>query len=184
MENEDAIAIGRAKARVTLAQDVLDQLAGGVIQATLGEYVGLDQNVTMLWKLSTVNSSYDLRELVTVSTECRVCAKGALFVAKVSRFNAISTSQVPGPTHWRSMAAYLSEFPRDQLDLMEFAFEGRITGDPDVDGEMLHVAQKWRRDVLNRFDSHADQLDEGVIGPVLLRAIMQNVVDNGGEFVP
>lgn len=165
-------------ARVILARDVLAQMEAHEIRATYGEYVSLPPTSMMDWITNGPDQEpLDLRELLRKDPRaCKVCARGALFIAKVKRFNAVTTQDVPTPHSWRAMSRYLGEFSREQLALMEMAFEGNDIHD-ELDGEQHSAIAAWRIEQLMPLISEDEE-------SILLKAIMQNVIANRGEFVP
>jgi hypothetical protein len=157
--------------RLHLAQDVLDQLADGKLRAKSGVYFHLSAaNVRKLKKLS-------VQEALEQAPTCQVCALGALFVSRVAGYNQFRTGTLleewadltSGPLTWRGpIVSPLSMFSSEQISLIECAFEC---------GDEFGNASPWKR-------MQATRLYEHLRSPrARLRAIMQNIIRNGGNFV-
>lgn len=143
----------------------------------------------------------DAREALK-GKQCSVCAKGALLVAAIDRFNKVKLEELydnAGYGHYRSIAIYgetpskkwLEQwFDADQLTLIEAAFETSMNCGSD--GESLYGkylgSGKYEIAYGELVDSpinHAVYFGEGYDGhDERLRAIMQNIIDHNGEFVP
>lgn len=107
---------------------------------------------------------------------CKVCALGALFLGNL-RFSSYSADYRTcgmGPGHMRTDLS--TAFTQKQLYLIEAAFEGFILVEGEG-GEFYfpefaddpNVTKRWAA----RFSSDERRL----------RAILSNIIDNGGEFI-
>lgn len=109
---------------------------------------------------------------------CQACAVGSVFLACVRRFDALAPDAVGDGEDSEGMRAYLSAyFAREQLSMMEAAFECDAdfatggNGDESVD---LDEEAWWAEDFGRRFNYDDDRLV----------AIMENAIENNGEFHP
>lgn len=143
-----------AARRVAIARDVIVQIERGEIKAKAGDYV------------STYGYDDD-GEMVDLPA-CEACAIGSMFMCGL--FDR-GTEDVDH-TSSRFMVEKLSQaagFSEEQLRMMEAAFEGdQITG--LLDYEVVNKCAVFGRGT--RSDKER------------LIAIMQNVVDNEGTFIP
>lgn len=74
--------LSKAKQRVLVAQDVLDQLAAQKFKPRRGTYITLDGSL-----IYDEDSTKDVKDLISESRTCTVCAKGALVCSYINRFN-------------------------------------------------------------------------------------------------
>lgn len=153
-----------------LAKDVLKQLAAKM-------YIAAHTYVAP-------RAPYVIGELQDVfkSTKCKVCGLGSLFVFACRLFNdspakkffeANDSDSLKMNAFRRRLKKY---FPPMQLALIETAFEGfwssgaRTYEIKDADMELFDKARKFGR----RYVSDTTRL----------KRIMQNILDNKGEFKP
>lgn len=102
--------------RVLIAKDVLATLDAKKFKATAGLYTNFDKATFRSIQSSPLGT--DLRMLYGKTRSCQVCAKGAVFVAAVARFDQATVGN-------SDMDEILQRyFPLD-ADEMENAFEGR-----------------------------------------------------------
>lgn len=152
----------KAQERVAVARDALDQLARGRFKARTRHWL--------------VVNGVDLKKPLLGDSiqkaSCEVCAKGALFVAWLDRHAEDDVSTAEFVEHSSSNEHQVSMtdsgekrfllpmlekvFDRSQLDMMEAVFEQRVQW---TEYSMLEPRER-------------------------LAAILQNVIDNGGRFVP
>lgn len=177
--------------RVAVALDVLDQLALNLISADHGTYFSARFN-------TEVSKFVELQALLPSAVECKVCARGGLFVGMVRRLDDFTPK---GFTYGEledefgdfledkceleasslDFDAYLVQlFPMRQLRLIEQAFEHwgfeDLRRDAAEDGaleklaELCRVYQDWRLDGCN--------------ASTRMRLVMENIVVGGGTFDP
>lgn len=175
--------------RVRIAKDVIEQLDAKKLIAKHGTYLQLSS--------IAAKKKYDIRYFswpdfedkkskiaetqiseVVSANSCKVCAIGAVFASAVKRANHCTigdmNSDADGLNDDIFMRSYLkSWFSREQLALMEIAFDRT---DQSIDGD----ASGADDDVLDAAYNFASKQTAGG----RLRAIMQNIIDNDGEFVP
>ena len=195
-----------AKKRVRIAKDVLEHLDAGTITPATGRYLEpksdsareADDIVFKVnaaekwggeWKAKVTQADREklglgLHEFL--GGNCRVCGIGACFVAGIRRLDNLTLKDLTTPrNHWglnfdSAMRQYLGKwFSQKQLAMIEAAFEisDRLcdraelsSNDPDI-----------RRSVTwgQRFGwSRQENQEER------LRGIMQNIIENDGEFNP
>lgn len=175
----------KAQARVLIARDVLKGLRARKLKPTPGVYVRYPSRVEK--KIQAAPVGQDVRGVVGQGA-CEVCAIGAAVVAKIHRFDQVKIraeerwdalvcryiSTGRGGGFFRNHGAVEDIFPLEMLNQMEEAFE--------VDDSINEL----KLGELQRYDlSYAQEFGVKRKDPTKrLRAIFQNIVDNGGDFVP
>jgi hypothetical protein len=177
-----------AERRVIVAKDVLMWLNSGKL--TPGHtYLGLRAHAGQAF-------SFDLRDVGLQDAgvkkvngyDCQACARGALFAVVVERDVAPSIMApfskqyvADGPAEMRG-ALEEAGFEGPQVALIECAYEGSSAFIPGTPSQVcteaaktygydaVEKAHEWRRRITD--DSER------------MRAIMQNIIANGGTFVP
>lgn len=175
MINEKALAI---------AQDVLARLALVLFTPVKGYYL-----ITCINKELFQSLDIQARPVIDELEErCQVCALGACFLSYIRLFNNVKLRDILTLDYYdnlvnRNMEATQSTikenlveiFGLEQLALIEIAHEmmdGRIFG---IVGESHNSeANKRAYDFGARYPENVDRM----------RAIMYNIVENGGNFVP
>lgn len=155
---------------VLVAKDVLEQLDALTFEA--GRYFYVD-DVTLI-----ENITDDLQDCVDeVQKHCKVCARGALVLSKARLFNEVPLMDYVKSNDTIRLFQYDTTdllkdvWDEEQLDLIEAAFEG----DPtllasDVDRDLIDEAVVFG----GNYDTRKDRL----------AAIMENIIENNGVFVP
>jgi hypothetical protein len=167
--------------RRLLAQDVLQELEAGTMQATQDSYATFWADGTRLtiWAGSTTSE-----KLARVNGyECEVCACGSLAVAAVRKGLVTGLDGVVG--------ALDVFFSVPQLTAIEAVFMGDdwdwdslLHGDHAAPVGLRELCRPWW-DKFNLVDDYADYLEGDETGPDVegaLRAIMENIIKNGGDF--
>jgi len=178
-----------AKRRVTLAQDVLSQIAIQRLIPEHGLYVRRTDGRDLF------KASRPLREVV--DTKCEVCAKGALLVAAADRMNGVKLKSVvrrddidsDNDVDLDSVASdeikqYLrGVFDEKQLDLIEGVFEDYDLRQWLDEKTVAAVDPQYgSRQGIHYRVSRSDSKNEDA--KVRLTAIMRNIIANNGEFKP
>jgi len=183
--------------RVMLAKDVLRALDARRIEACGGMYYpGLWDRVDRANAMSEVPIGVNLplhslmaKEPVRLPMECTVCAKGALFTARLDRLNGVDVSE-EGKNKEDPSWALVEFFDRFQLQLIECAFERtdryvfKWASNEDID---LESDQERQATEAMRFGYAAElacrdrETDED---EAVMEAIMVNIAVNNGTFVP
>jgi hypothetical protein len=181
--HDHKVAVGNAKfakasparKRVIIAKDVLEWLGEGKLLPTQGTYLSSflrDKDGQLLYEDGRVVNGRVLDDRVD-GGKCTACALGAVFACTVERKGGM-------PNFWRmgwcpyfmhqELAPY---FDRDQLTLIEAAFE-KNGGFHEADHEADHEAGEAAESFGRRFDTASSRM----------AAIMKNIIANGGTFVP
>jgi hypothetical protein len=170
--------------RVLIAKDVLDQIQLKNFIATSGLYLEIYDN-----KFQEHLKGLAGDDLITKPIKkCDVCAIGAVFVAAFNRFDNME-KQAWG-TDASAMLKYLQPwFSKEQLRLMELAFEPQDLGEGleyttgggpySAKEEIMSLAFNLVCTREHGKLKKAPPLDE-----YILTAIMNNIVENEGDFVP
>jgi hypothetical protein len=157
--------------RVIVAKDALTRIELEMINPSHG----------FVLKIPGVDPDDFVNKKVFNHYNCQACAKGALLVSFVGRFNKFHS-----PLH-NASATYASEtghqklnelFIYDQLALIEYAFEGEFyLYGHTLDPETIARTRKWRNKI-----TVGALVSEGPM--LLLKAICKNIIRNKGTFIP
>lgn len=173
--NRQFARLSNARKRVVIAQDVLDQLDLRRLVPTFGKYLEVPDEVAQKFSSwDDDDESIQVHEALD-GVSCKVCGIGSLFVAAVDRANECTVADMDQPQNDYFMREYLGDFfDLEQLVLVEAAFEGRLINSMETD------LTEYSPEVLAaiRFASKVRSASGR------LKKIMQNIVDNGGTFVP
>lgn len=159
--------LGVEDKRVAVAKDVLEQLDLKKFVAEEGTYFYLE---------SKAKEGESLQKVIDKGESCSVCAMGAVFASKVRLGNDCN---ITDDILWDSCIKTGDEevlkhtediFSERTMRLMEWCFEGVDIVDFFWDDYKLEE----RVDVFRISYKTSDSL---------IRAIMQNIIDNKGEFV-
>lgn len=170
-----------AQKRVQIAKDVLAQMELGRVRAKKGTYFDLGAKAEKAFaKLYSNVPETELQEVLKETQKCNVCAIGAAFLCTVERVDKFKLSNLSWGTlnnGDEEMREYLDEnsvFTKEHLAILEGAFEGWESVDPDPDDE-YSGAGAWDFSKFNRgARSHQERL----------RRVMQAVIDCKGEIEP
>lgn len=160
----------RRNPRVAIAKDVLARLDQMFIQT--GRYIAVVNN------RFRVSPGQELQPIVDqLEANCRVCALGGMLLSFIRLFDKIKSDDIESnlfncatPTE---VYEPLSEvFEDEQLVLIEAAFEKR-----DGLPSMYNYTEGFLRPAVKFGYQYDDPKDR-------LKAIMENIVENDGEFKP
>lgn len=170
--------------RTELARDVLHELEARTFSASQHVYVGF---IAEKGRVSLGFYGIDSEELAAVNGyPCDVCACGSLAVAAVRKGLVTGEAGVS--------AAVREFFPDEQIALIEAVFMGRGWDPEGMLAPMAKYHIEGHQDVLERWwdrfnlrDPDDDEDGEGTDPSteeltVTLRAIMLNIIENGGDF--
>lgn len=175
----DLLSMPLAKARVEIAKDVIAALSLGVIRpAAHSSYF-----YAAFKSFETAEKARDEdRELRDVFAKeelktCEVCALGALFVAKIGRLDSFklhreSVSQIGSTSlHGGTIKDQLNTFfSYEQMTLIECAFEISDHHARSLLADVVTAATRFGEEYTNDRSR--------------LVAIMENIIQNNGEFCP
>lgn len=109
----------KAEKRVMIAQDTIERVKANNLIIKRGNFLESSG-------LFFANEDASFKDF-TNSNECTVCAKGALFCSFVGRVNAVTNLEAIRNNNWindKPHQKLLEIFSKQQLDLIETAFEG------------------------------------------------------------
>jgi len=174
MNTKPKTRLSKAEQRVAVAKDALKQLQYEKYTATKGVYIGHELETRVCkWV-----DGYDDAELSNAKEQlqpllikdkglCKVCAKGALFLSAVRKFNKATVGDMSD----ENFKVAENIFGSTNFDLIEAAFEkwdylrGNSTWNiPSLDAEAFG----------HKYDNDHDRLV----------AILKNIIKNNGTFKP
>jgi len=172
-----------AKRRVAIATDALGQvLAGGyTLSSDHGDYLSIEKSeinddVTVMFRKRNLSSPASDSDVAFLQKNCQMCARGALLLSRVRKFNSCSLADV-GFGRSRSEITYISASSDHTTDALKGAFSVTQL-------EMIEAAfERWGgihdgRDLAREFGEDHDDDDDRMI------AILQNILDHKGTFKP
>lgn len=162
-----------AQKRVRIAKDVIEQLALGKLVAASRGYLTIN-DARLRASLNSYGSRSSLADTpwhsIFEKESCTVCGIGGVFVAAVGRANKCTVDDSGGSPEGEFMKDYLAAwFDRSQLTMIETAFER--------DSSFGYSNESEIDDALEFSESLDDPGER-------LTAIMQNIIDNDGNFRP
>jgi hypothetical protein len=148
-----------------VAKDALKMLNAGKTKASPGDWVRLDDAPEIYQEVQICDVSDKFKE-------CSVCALGSLMLSEIRHTNKLKMSDVGFEINYHTYGDRLNKvFSKSQQKLMELAFEGGM----------------GRFGVLDVKNSEVEKIDnfyaEYPCEEDRLRAILKNVIKNGGRFV-
>lgn len=172
----------KAEKRVAIAKDCIARIELGQFTAQRGRFCNIDADND-----GFLADGFHLRKTKTSIKKtlndnrirCRVCAKGSMFMSYIGRVNDMGFDKMSsGGTHNLEyhnppMTKLLEIFSKNQLDLMEYAFEG--TGDYLW---MSSIFTQRNRKQCKSFYKRYENSNERLI------AICENIIKNKGTFKP
>jgi hypothetical protein len=178
--------MGKAEKRVTLAKDVILQLELQRLIAYSGDYIcGL--NLTFDENGKLIKNDVELQSILPTQT-CRVCAKGAFFIADIMRRDKMKISEAKHGIGNEKIVRRLSDiFTRNQLDLIETAFEKSVIYEENETlmeekvikstGDVDYIYTPLAKKAISFGKKYKDTTNRMI-------AIMNNIIKNNGEFKP
>lgn len=159
MATKDFNKLTTAERRIAIARDVLAHMEAGLIDANYNGY------------LATHSEQGTLREQV-LKGGCRVCAMGALYAGY------LLASGEPGSEGETNLLgsdefSIRGVFSVDELNLVEAVHEGYAEY-MRADGEIESIPQDMYHAIIT--------LVLDTTRPERIRRIMENIIDNGGNF--
>jgi hypothetical protein len=153
--NERYKLMTRKQRKVAIAKDVIKQVNAGVFDAKSQHGYVVPMN-------GYLNGPVEQRNAIAVAKECHVCARGALMLSRIAKFNDMVINPICGNIEQEQTAKALEDaFTSRELYEIERAFEGGEDG------------SDYRRFFLDHKNSNNR-----------LIAICQNIIDHKGTFRP
>lgn len=154
--------------RVQIARDVLAQLALKRLVATPGVWLS-GKNESNLYSQKDIDKDRQLQEVLKDRKTCTGCALGGMFMCAVERANELKISELDDAESgidFDDAMKYLGRFfDGEQLEMIESAFEqGSGATSAGYESE--------------EFCANVEDASER------MRLVMENIVVNGGKFVP
>jgi hypothetical protein len=168
------------KKRIEVAKDVIALVNSGVLNPGHVGYIEFtggngytDSDTTAAKMIGVWTESCDFKQ---VAKKCTVCALGAATLASlIKKDNVVKAAALIELADYNDRDVVDNEledsvFSKEQMDLIESAYEGSCMGDVHCLGEDWDHASAFHEDHKNPANR--------------LIAIMQNIIDHDGEFRP
>lgn len=156
------------KQRVAVAVDVLQQLAAKKYIAEGGFYIIPAGKCSG----SILPKKKALEDVVNSSPTCYVCVLGATLASRARLYNSVFVGGRNQSLFNEAQALRFTTFGKHQENLMEVAFEGGL---PIQDKDQSLLTEDEMRTCEQFYTTYEDDHSR-------LRAIMVNIIENGGEF--
>lgn len=155
--------------RVQIARDVLAQLTLKRLVPTPGVWLNGKTEGSRLYSEKDIKKDRQLQEVLKDRKTCTGCALGGMFMCAVERANELKLSElndVDEGVDFDDAMKYLGRFfDGEQLEMIETAFER---------GDGATSAGDEAQDFCANVDDASERM----------RLVMENIVVNGGKFVP
>jgi hypothetical protein len=181
--NKEFSKLSKADKRISIAQDVIEQLRMKKYKANAGDYVQFRKDNDSCYLGSHVEGESSLKEIFFGKNKiknltCNVCAKGALFMSHVHKVNKFQVDDLTNNinTDTNEYDKLTEIFTGDQLELIEAAFEG-YNHPKKVMEDNKDPVYNYRDKVIGK--SKAKNEDDDTI---VLKAICNNIIKNKGTF--
>lgn len=169
----------KVERRLIILKDVLSQIRSEQYKVTQGEYVKLPLALRRL----VYNNPKRLTGqtcLLDKKTQCKVCAKGAIFLSIVRKENKVSVGEL---TSSRAMTSkYNILFGEENMNKVEAAFEKwyYLTPYGDYKSRPTNIFgdPRLKDEAITRFSAKYPDKTER------LKAIIKNMIKNEGVFKP
>lgn len=167
--------MSKKERRVSIARDVLRRLERGELRLGINYYCEPDDDEDFALQKGDISKE----DITKLQTECRVCARGAFMISRISKCKDVKWEQLKNgksnTIHVDNEAnsnILKDSFTQKQLGLIEAAFEFSLEYGVDYgnSSEDSREAAKFGYDL----DKPQDRLI----------AICQNIIDNDGKFNP
>jgi len=154
--------------RVEIAKDVLKHLKRRKFTASLGKYTEIDGEIKF-------DKSLSAQKIVKNAKVCNVCAKGAITLAWVEKFNNANASIFSASdTEISSMPKDMVEiFGQPLLDALETAYEGKAYS---TTAHSIPLAFENYFPNCSRFNKDTDEITR----TEKIEALMNNIIRNKG----
>ncbi len=153
---------------VKIAKDVIKQLnMKNSIVATHGTYCRFNESDDDIYQITTYGPHQDSsakKYLTTLKKKCEVCALGAMIISWVGFFNNLNIKNLEHENTSIWYTELSKAFSEDQLNLIEKAFENSM---------MDYNNNSYYDKYYNKYKTAKGRMT----------AIMQNIVENRGQFI-
>jgi len=156
----------RAEKRIEVVKDVLKRLR--YLNLSTSNYLWIE-NIDDIGGEKVKESDLANKYLSKLEKKCLVCAKGALFLSHIRKYNEIKMDKVfQFDFSPNDCLADLKEFDQDNLDLIEAAFQQLEYYEDGLEKRAVYFGKQF---------DYKDKKDR-------LKAILKNMLENDGVFVP
>lgn len=172
LDRKEFDALPKNEQRVRIAIDVVARINAGVLQPAEGNLLSFYDEDDESFEAFDSPFGYkkeipNIQEYFNNNNDCGACAKGALVCSWVGNFNHYTYSDVRNMEYDLHTHSYPKElidiFGTDMLNLMEVEFEGQIFPWSDFSFSFVNITGNYKHNLIK---------------------IMENIIDNDGEFIP
>ncbi len=155
----------KTQMRVVIAKDALAQLRLKKYNAQRGIYIDYDLLNTLSKEYTKDYDDKSAQPFLKNLNNCEVCAKGALFLSTVRKFNDVTLREFRDASEEKACTI----FGQSMLDRIESAFE--VRRDKDSNNNIIN----------NKFNKFIEKYPDNTIR---LEKILLNIIRNKGYFKP
>jgi hypothetical protein len=179
--------------RVAVARDVLDQIRAGRVNITVANYLAFKdyESGTRCFDLvqdAVAAGKSDLQNVVDeVAPLCMVCARGALLLSKARVFDAVPIAGITSPeSGWFRIDRDVTDglladtFDPMTLSRIESAFEMQVMASRDLWDGLGSIRPEVKVELFEAVRFGLGFTD----ATMRCEAVMRNLVENRGEFLP
>lgn len=186
-ESKPFSQLSKSQKRIEVVRDILIQIRRKVFKVIKGQYFDFDVTTEALVNVTEDLDTCQLNDLVgQKKVKCTGCAKAGLFLGYIDKTNHLNLRQAKEYTFENEAIIRRLKplFSKNQLDLIECAFERSIVD--EADNTYLSVwdsdKYKYRRTEIaekaikfgKKYQSNEERL----------KAICKNMIKNNGIFIP
>lgn len=180
-DNKAFASLTPKQQRLAIAKDALAQLVQGKAIATSGVYCR-----ALGTSFRTFASRDEIATKLKATEQCRVCAKGALFLSSFRLDSEFDPDvSVHGDEYLDGANSFESVFDQDTMNLAEMIFEDTVSpcGDQDdaIKQGFVNASEDRANGLVAELDYELQFIgDEGI----RLFGILTNIIENNGNFKP
>lgn len=160
----------RSTRRIEVIKDALKRLR--YLNLSTNEYLRIRYQEFIGNECNTEQAN---KYISKIEKNCEVCAKGALFLSHIRKYNEVSVSDVLNSNADSYICSNLKEFDIENLDLVEAAYQCCPNCRWDDNQETKELDKKAV--IFGQGFDYRNKKSR-------LKAILKNMLDNNGVFVP
>jgi hypothetical protein len=172
--------------RILIANDVIQQIRAKTLIARRG-YYNVDPDSVSDVKFG-LGDNDDIQNAVCKLKECTVCAKGALLIAQIKRFDKVTLGHFAKACSFYGCESASSPLTRlftpRQMAEMEYIFEGEHhSWNTSLKSHEYVKLNAFKEELCQRFTQGVNLYDGYGNADDVLIAIMEKIIDNDGRRI-